>query len=133
MNKSQLKELIKEEIRTALKEESKSKEFELEIINKNGTRTTQKVMADPSTTELFRIVAGIKKSPNVKDVRIKEEIKKSLKEFYTDVAPDFDPALLGPQIMNAAQEYARDKSNNPNEEKALAKAFIAGILWKTKN
>ncbi len=133
MNKSQLKELIKEEIRTALKEASKSKEFELEIINKNGTRTTQKVMADPSTTELFQIVAGIKKSPNVKDVRIKEEIKKGLKEFYTDVAPDFDPALLGPQIMNAAQEYARDKSNNPNEEKDLAKAFIAGILWKTKN
>jgi hypothetical protein len=80
MNKSQLKELIKEEIRTALKEESKSKEFELEIINKNGTRTTQKVMADPSTTELFRIVAGIKKSPNVKDVRIKEEIRTALKE-----------------------------------------------------
>jgi len=52
--------------------EGKTREFEIEIHNKNGTKTTQKIMADPGTTELFRIIAGIKKSPNVKDVHIKE-------------------------------------------------------------
>lgn len=61
---------------------------------------------------------------------IKEELN-SLKEFE-DIKPDYDPSLLGPQIMNAAKEYARNMSNNPNEETALVKAFIAGVLWKTK-
>jgi hypothetical protein len=44
--------------------------FEIEIVNKNGVRTKHNVNVDPNTTELFRIIELIKKSPNVNDVHI---------------------------------------------------------------
>lgn len=53
--------------------EGKTREFELEIINKNGKRSVQKVHVNPETTELFNIIANLKKSPNVKDVKIIEK------------------------------------------------------------
>ena len=71
MKLSQLKQIIKEEIQNALKEEKRT--FKLKIINKNGTSTIQSVSVDPSTTELFTIIANLKQSKNVKDVKILED------------------------------------------------------------
>jgi hypothetical protein len=70
----------------------------------------------------------------MKKSEIKQIVREEILKEFEDVKQQssYDPSLLGPQIMNAAKEYARDKSNNPNEEKALMDAFIAGILWKTK-
>jgi hypothetical protein len=82
MKKSELKQLIKEEIEKVLNEAKKT--FKLKIINKNGSATIQQVSVDTSTTELFDIVALIKKSPKVEDVKIlDEEVKKVVAE-----APD---------------------------------------------
>ena len=53
--------------------EAKTREFELEIINKNGKNTIQKVDVNPASTELFDIIADLKKSPNIKDVKILEK------------------------------------------------------------
>ena len=63
MKLSQLKQIIKEEIQNALKEEKRT--FKLKIINKNGTSTIQSVSVDPSTTELFTIIANLKQSKNL--------------------------------------------------------------------
>lgn len=52
--------------------EGKTREFELKIINKNGKHSIQKVHVNPASTELFDIIANLKKSPNVKDVEIIE-------------------------------------------------------------
>ena len=52
---------------------TKTREFELEIINKNGKNTIQKVDVNPASTELFDIIADLKKSPNIKDVKILEK------------------------------------------------------------
>jgi predicted transcriptional regulator len=71
MKKSELKQLIKEEIEKVLNEAKKT--FKLKIINKNGSATIQQVSVDTSTTELFDIVALIKKSPKVEDVKILED------------------------------------------------------------
>jgi predicted transcriptional regulator len=71
MKKSELKQLIKEEIEKVLNEAKKT--FKLKIINKNGFASIQQVSADTSTTELFDIVALIKKSPKVEDVKILED------------------------------------------------------------
>ena len=71
MKKSELKQLIKEEIEKVLNEAKKT--FKLKIINKSGPATIQQVSADTGTTELFDIVALIKKSPKVKDVKILED------------------------------------------------------------
>ncbi len=71
MKKSELKQLIKEEIEKVLNEAKKT--FKLKIINKNGFATIQQVSVDTSTTELFDIVALIKKSPKVEDVKILED------------------------------------------------------------
>ena len=71
MKLSQLKQIIKEEIQNVLKEEKRT--FKLKIINKNGTSTIQSVSVDPSTTELFTIIANLKQSKNVKDVKILED------------------------------------------------------------
>jgi len=68
MKKSELQQIIKEEIHKVLNEAKKT--FKLKIINKSGPATTQQVQADPNTTELFDIIALIKKSPKVKDVEI---------------------------------------------------------------
>jgi hypothetical protein len=68
MKKSELQQIIKEELHKVLNEAKKT--FKLKIINKNGSATTQQVQADSSTTELFDIIALIKKSPKVKDVKI---------------------------------------------------------------
>ena len=77
MKKSELKQIIKGEIQKVLNE----KTFKLKIINKNGTSTIQSVSVDPSTTELFTIIANLKQSKNVKDVKILEdEIQGSLNE-----------------------------------------------------
>jgi len=79
MKRSELKQIIKEEIQKVLKEEKKT--FKLKIINKNGTSTIQSVSVDPSTTELFTIISNLKQSKNVKDVKILEdEIQDSLNE-----------------------------------------------------
>jgi hypothetical protein len=72
MKKSELKQIIKEEIQKVLNEE---KTFKLKIINKNGTSTIQSVSVDPSTTELFTIISNLKQSKNVKDVKILEDDK----------------------------------------------------------
>lgn len=50
--------------------EAKSSTFKIKIINKNGPATIQQIQVDPETTELFDIIALIKKSPRVKDVEI---------------------------------------------------------------
>jgi hypothetical protein len=68
MKKSELQQIIKEELHKILNEAKKT--FKLKIINKNGPATIQQVQADSSTTELFDIIALIKKSPKVKDVEI---------------------------------------------------------------
>ena len=68
MKKSELQQIIKEELHKVLNEAKKT--FKLKIINKNGPATIQQVQADSSTTELFDIIALIKKSPKVKDVEI---------------------------------------------------------------
>ena len=79
MKKSELKQIIKEEIEKVLNEGKRT--FRLKIINKNGTSTIQSVSVDPSTTELFTIIANLKQSKNVKDVKILEdEIQDSLNE-----------------------------------------------------
>jgi hypothetical protein len=79
MKKSELKQLIKEEIEKVLNEAKKT--FKLKIINKSGPATIQQVSVDTGTTELFDIVALIKKSPKVKDVEIlDEEVKEVVKE-----------------------------------------------------
>jgi len=68
MKKSELQQIIREELHKILNEAKKT--FKLKIINKNGPATIQQVQADSSTTELFDIIALIKKSPKVKDVEI---------------------------------------------------------------
>ena len=50
-----------------------TKAFKLKITNKNGTSTTQIVHADPESTELFNIIANLKKSKNIKDVNVIED------------------------------------------------------------
>ncbi len=71
MKKSELKQLIKEEIEKVLNEAKKT--FKLKIINKNGSATIQQVSVDTGTTELFDIVDLLKKSPKVEDVKILED------------------------------------------------------------
>lgn len=71
MKKSELKQIIKEEIEKVLNEGKRT--FRLKIINKNGTSTIQSVSVDPSTTELFTIISNLKQSKNVKDVKILED------------------------------------------------------------
>jgi hypothetical protein len=66
-----LRNVIREEIEKVLNEAKKT--FKLKIINKNGSATIQQVSVDTGTTELFNIVALIKKSPKVKDVKILED------------------------------------------------------------
>ena len=58
-----------------INEDDKSRQFKLKIINKNGTSTTQTVSANPSTNELFNIVSNLKKSKNIADVKILNNIK----------------------------------------------------------
>lgn len=112
MKLSQLKQIIKEEIQNALKEGKRT--FKLKIINKNGTSTIQSVSVDPSTTELFTIIANLKQSKNVKDVKILEdEIQDSLKEtnskeqtavewlVSTLNKPGFAPVLTEEEIKQA--------------------------------
>jgi predicted transcriptional regulator len=71
MKKSELKQLIKEEIEKVLNEAKKT--FKLKIINKNGSATIQQVSVDTNTTELFDIVDLLKKSPKIEDVKILED------------------------------------------------------------
>ena len=72
--------------------------------------------------------------PTIKEVMDEYEAKKETEEPIeeTDISPEFDKSLLGPEIVNAAESYARGKAQNSMMEMALAKAFISGILWKTK-
>lgn len=115
MKLSQLKQIIKEEIQNALNEEKRT--FKLKIINKNGTSTIQSVSVDPSTTELFTIIANLKQSKNVKDVKILEdEIQNALKEtnskeqtavewlVSTLNKPGFAPVLTEEEINNSLNE-----------------------------
>jgi hypothetical protein len=71
-----------------MKESETQKTFDIEIYNKNGTRTTQKIQVNPSSIDLFKIVALIKKSPNVIDVKILEPKKKPVKEGIKDLFKD---------------------------------------------
>ena len=63
---------------------------------------------------------------------IREEVKKVIPEISKMELEPYDPDLLGPEIVKAAEEYARGKAQNQMMEISLTKAFIAGILWKTK-
>lgn len=63
---------------------------------------------------------------------IREEVRKAIPEISKMELEPYDPDLLGPEIIKAAEEYARGKAQNQMMEIALIKAFIAGILWKTK-
>lgn len=45
--------------------EAKTREFELEIINKNGKNTIQKVDVNPASTELFDIIADYETHSNI--------------------------------------------------------------------
>ena len=69
--------------------ESKST-FLLKLINKNGTTTIQKIQVDPNSTELFKIVSLLKKSPNIRDVKIMEpeEVAEAAKPDYIDIDKD---------------------------------------------
>lgn len=73
--------------------------------------------------------------PTIQEVMDEYEAKQTaeapIKE--TDISPEYDKSLLGPEIIKAAEEYARGKAQNSMMEISLTKAFIAGILWKTKN
>ena len=72
--------------------------------------------------------------PTIQEVMDEYEAKKETKEPIeeTDISPEYDKSLLGTEIVKAAEEYARGKAQNSMMEISLAKAFIAGILWKTK-
>jgi hypothetical protein len=59
---------------------------------------------------------------------IQEEILKEISKIELE---PYNADLLGPQIIKAAEEYARGKAQNQMMEIGLAKAFIAGVLWKT--
>ena len=63
---------------------------------------------------------------------IREEVKKVIPEISKMELEPYDPDLLGPEIVKAAEEYARGKAQNQMMEISLTKAFIAGVLWKTK-
>lgn len=69
--------------------EAKKRIFKLKIINKSGPATIQSVSVDPASTELFNIVAQLKKSPRVKDVEILESVKEAAPVFNGSV--DRDP------------------------------------------
>ena len=60
---------------------------------------------------------------------IREEIQNEISKLELE---PYDADLLGPQIIKAAESYARGKAQNSMMQIALIKAFIAGILWKTK-
>jgi len=64
---------------------------------------------------------------------IREEVKKAIHEISKMELQPYDPDLLGPQIIKAAEEYARGQAQNKMMEISLTKAFIAGVLWKTKS
>lgn len=64
---------------------------------------------------------------------IREEVKKVIPEISKIELQPYDSDLLGPQIIKAAEEYAKGKAQNQMMEINLTKAFIAGVLWKTKS
>lgn len=49
--------------------EGEQRAFKIKVIRKDGRSTIETVYADPETTELFNIVALMKKSKNIKDVK----------------------------------------------------------------
>jgi len=83
--------------------EGNLREFELEIINKNGKRSVQKVHINPETTELFDIIANLKKSPNVKDVEIKGSVNEG-------VMSELDIEL---QDSRTFEEFLANVKSNP--------------------
>jgi len=71
MKVTELRQIIKEEIQKVLSEGKGT--IKLKIFNKNGTSTIQSVSGDLSPTELSTIIFNLKRSKNVKDVKILED------------------------------------------------------------